>query len=83
MSSTFSNFKMERGISLEMLQRKRASSDDDREPHGFSRVAAGFSSYDGELREPLVFPREVKSPFEVRGGAGDCYRVTAGQIELI
>ena len=24
------------------------------EPHGFSRVVAGFSSYDGELREPLV-----------------------------
>ena len=24
------------------------------EPHGFSRVAAGFSSYDGEFRMPLV-----------------------------
>ena len=24
------------------------------EPRGFSRVVAGFSSYDGELREPLV-----------------------------
>ena len=23
------------------------------EPRGFSRVTAGFSSYDGELREPL------------------------------
>ena len=24
------------------------------EPRGFSRVVAGFSSYDRELREPLV-----------------------------
>ena len=24
------------------------------EPHGFSRVAAGFSSYDGDFRLPLV-----------------------------
>ena len=24
------------------------------EPRGFPRVAAGFSSYDGELRMPLV-----------------------------
>ena len=24
------------------------------EPRGFSRVAAGFSSYDGEFRMPLV-----------------------------
>ena len=27
------------------------------EPRGFSRVAAGFSSYDGELRESLVSPQ--------------------------
>ena len=26
------------------------------EPRGFSRVTAGFSSYDGEFRMPLVFP---------------------------
>ena len=28
-------------------------------------------------------PREVQSPFELRGGAGDCSRITAGQIDLI
>ena len=65
MSSTISNFKRECGISLEMLQRKRASSDDDREPHGFSRVAAGFSSYDGELREPLVLAQGRSISFEL------------------
>ena len=26
------------------------------EPRGFSRVAVGFSSYDRELREPLMLP---------------------------
>ena len=27
------------------------------EPSGFSRVTAGFSSYDRELKEPLVWPQ--------------------------
>jgi len=27
------------------------------EPRGFSRVAVGFSSYDGELREPVLLPQ--------------------------
>ena len=31
------------------------------EPRGFSRVAAGFSSYDGEFRMPLVLAQEVQS----------------------
>ena len=26
------------------------------DPHGFSRVAAGISNYQRELREPLVVP---------------------------
>ena len=34
------------------------------EPHGFSRVAAGFSSYDGELREPPLWPQG--SPVSIR-----------------
>ena len=70
MSSTISNFKRECGISLEMLQRKRASSDDDREPHGFSRVAAGFSSYNGELRESLVLPRKSNLHSSCEGELG-------------
>ena len=32
-----------------------------REPRGFSRVAAGFSSYDGDFRLPLVLAQEVQS----------------------
>ena len=78
-SSTVSNFKRERGISLEMLQQERASSRMMGEPRGFSGVAAGFSSYDRELREP----RDVQSSFELRGRARDCSRATAGQINLI
>ena len=46
-SSTVSNFKREHGISLETLQRERASSGDGGGIRGFSRVAAGFSSYHG------------------------------------
>ena len=38
------------------------------EPHGFSRVAARFSSYDGRLREPLMFPQE--SPISIRVARG-------------
>ena len=29
------------------------------------------------------WPREIQSPFESRGGAGNCSRVTAGQTDLI
>src|SRR5574337_935705 len=35
------------------------------EPRGFSRVAAGFSSYDGEFRMPLVLAQEVQSSIRV------------------
>ena len=41
-----------------------------------------FSSYGGELREPFVCPREVQSPFELRGGAQHCSRLTAGESGL-
>ena len=34
------------------------------ESRGFSRVVAGFSSYDGELREPFVVPQG--SPISIR-----------------
>ena len=54
MSSTVSNFKRERGITLKTLQWEGPSFRDDEEPRGFSRVAEGFSSYDGELRMPLL-----------------------------
>ena len=63
-SSTVSNFKRERGISLETLERERAPSHDDGGTSGFSQVALGFSSYDGELREPLVLPQG--SPIFIR-----------------
>ena len=52
------------------------------EPAGFSRVVTGFSSYDRELREPLVLAREVQSPFKLRVGAWNYSRVTAGEVGL-
>ena len=38
------------------------------EPRCFSQVAAGFSSYDGEIRESLVLPQG--SPISIRGVRG-------------
>ena len=80
-SNTISNFKREGGISLETLQQKGPHLAMTGEPRGFSRVTAGFLSYDWEFREPLIGPREVQTPFELRGGAWDFSQVTAGQID--
>ena len=38
------------------------------EPRGFSRVVAGFSTYNGELREPLLLARG--SPISIRVARG-------------
>ena len=38
------------------------------EPRGFTRVVAGFSSYDRELREPLVLAQG--SPISIRVARG-------------
>ena len=38
------------------------------EPRGFSPVVVGFSSYNGELREPLVLPQ--RSPISIRVASG-------------
>ena len=35
------------------------------EPRGFSQVVAGFSSYDGELRKPLVLAQGSPISFEL------------------
>ena len=39
------------------------------EPRGISQVAVGFSSYDGELREPLVLPQG--RPISIRVARGN------------
>ena len=36
-----------------------------RKPPGFSRVAVGFSSYDGDLRDPLVLPQGSPNSIQV------------------
>ena len=80
MPNTVSNFKMKRGTSLETLWRARASSCDEGETTWF------FSSCDGivDLRRGIqvsscVGPGKSILPFEVRGRAGDCSRVTSGR----
>ena len=80
MPNTVSNFKTKRGTSLEMLWRARASSCDEGETTWF------FSSCGGilELRRGFqasscVGPGKSNHPFELRGRAGGCARVTAGQ----
>ena len=55
-------------ISLETLQWERASSRDDLGTRGFLRVMAGFSSYDGEFREPLHLAHG--SPITIRITSG-------------
>ena len=80
MSSTVSNFQRDHGISFETLQWERASSRDDGGTKFFffclfvflavaGRV--GFlSSYDGELRDPLVWPQGSPVSIQVvRGSA--------------
>ena len=52
------------------------------EPHG-SRVAVDSGVMTGNSGSLLCFPREVQSPFELRGGAWDCSRVNAGQKDVI
>ena len=47
-----------------MLQWERASSRDDGGTSWINRVAAEYSSYDGELRMPLVWPQG--SPISIR-----------------
>ena len=53
------------------------------ELRGFSRVTEGFSSYDGELREPLDLGQGSPISIRVTSGSQECSRVTAGQIDLI
>ena len=72
MASRVSNkvlyFKMEGGNSLETLRWERASSGDNGETWWFFSNATRFSSYNGELREPLVEPQG--SPTSIRVASG-------------
>ena len=77
----------ELGVAFKVNLGSQASSRDDGGTSWFfpsaTRCVGFLSSYEGELRESLVLPREVQSPVELQRGAGDCSRVTAGQIDLI
>ena len=53
------------------------------EPRGFSRVAVGSRVMTGNSGSLSCCPKDVQSPFELLGGAGDCSRITAEQIDLI
>ena len=49
------------------------------ETRSFSRVAAGFSSYDGDFRLLLVLDQEAQSSIRFERESWVCARVTAGQ----
>ena len=67
-SSIVSYFKRKHGISLRCCSGKEPDLAMMGEPRGFPRVAAGFSSYDGELREPLMLAQG--SPVSIRVARG-------------
>ena len=78
-SSTLSRFRRERGIFLETVVCKRASTRvEGRISWFFSRL--GFlPSCDGDLRDPRVLPHKFGSLLEVRGARQDSSRVAAGE----
>jgi len=53
------------------------------EPRDYSRVPAGFSSYDGEFRMPLVLAQGSLIFHSSSRGASNYSRITAGQIDFI
>ena len=80
---TVSPFRAEQGTSLETASRARASSCQEVGTTLFSRVAAGFSSYDGDLRLPLglalgspIFPSSCE------GKLGDALESLQGRRDL-
>ena len=64
--------KNEAGISLKMLQRKRTSSHIEVRISCFfsscSRTLGFLSSYDGDLRDPLVLPQESQVSMRIARG---------------
>ena len=72
MSWTHYRLKREGGISLKMLQRKRTSSHIEVRISCFfsscSRTLGFLSSYDGDLRDPLVLPQESQVSMRVARG---------------
>ena len=78
MSSTLSSSKRERGLSLEMLQHKRASSS----IQGLRGVAAGklefLSSFVSTWGTLWCLFRQVRSPLALQGTPRDSSRIAAG-----
>ena len=84
MSSTISNFKREREISLEMLQLERASSGDDGGTSWFySSCGRILELRQGTQGASRVGPGKSNLHSSCEGELGDCSRVTSGQIDLI
>ena len=87
MPRTLSRLRREGGISLIMLQWKRASSSIEGRISWFSRVAVenlGFlSGYDRNVRDPLVWPQESPAFMQIVRGSWDSSPVAAGAEVLI
>ena len=77
--STFSHVNMERGTSLDTLYRVRASSCDDEGTTWFFSSCGGILELRGGFQASSCFgPGKPNLPFELRGKAGGCARVSAG-----
>ena len=82
--STVSNFKTARGTSLETRSRERASSCDGRGTTWFFSSCGRILELQRRFQDAsCVDTGKSNLPFEVRGRAGDCSRITAEQIDLI
>ena len=75
MSRTLSRLKRKVGFLSTLHTRKGPHLRLSGESAGFSEVAAGnlefLSSYDVDLRDPLVWPLKVQSPYKVEWGSQD------------
>ena len=67
------------GLHLRLCSRQGPHLVMTRNPRGFSRVAAVFSSFAGNSASFCVGPGKCNLPFKMRGRAGGCAQVTAGQ----
>ena len=77
--STFSHVKIERGTSLETLYRVRASSCDDEGTTWFFSSCGGILELRRGFQASSCFgPGKPNPPFELRGKAWGCARVSAG-----
>ena len=83
-ANTVLNFKTKRWTSLETPSGERASSCDGVGTTWIFTSCGGILEFRWGIQDAsCVGPGKSNLPFDVRGRAGDCSLVTAGQIDLL